>query len=63
MILWKVALAACIPIGMHVISNLPHGKLMAVRGCVVFELGICQKALRQSNDAKNLALPTLSRVS
>ena len=32
MILWKVALAACMPIGMRVHSNFPHGKLMAVLG-------------------------------
>ena len=62
-VLWNVALAACIPIGMDVISYLPHGKLIAVFGCVCAEHGICQKALRQSNAAKYFALPILSMVS
>ena len=60
---WKVALAACMPIGMTVISHLPQGKLTAVFGCVEAEQGTCQNALRQSKEAKNLALPNRSNVS
>ena len=41
---WKIALAACMPIGSVVNSYLPSVKLTAVYFREVIDTGICQKA-------------------